>query len=121
MLEDRLTGEQAVIGRFEDGKMVPQVEALEGFGVQMLHRAATSKSRWAAIDEIGFLENSSPAYREALRGLFAQKRVLAVLRKANTPFLHELRENRNSFLLDLDGNFAMGKIDGFEDVPGRMC
>lgn len=102
VLEDRLTGEQAVIGRFEDGKMVPQTDALESLGVQMLRRAASSRSDWVVVDEIGFLENSSPAYREALRELFVQKRVLAVLRKAETPFLNEIRANRNSFLFDLD-------------------
>ena len=54
------------------------------------------------MDEIGFLEQSSPAYQAALWELFEQKRVLAALRKADLPFLRRISGRKDCLLLDLD-------------------
>lgn len=68
-LENRRTGERRVIGRFLGGRMEPEAGVLDTFGVQALRDAMEGESRWAVVDEIGFLENSSPAYCRALEEL----------------------------------------------------
>ena len=52
--------------------------------------------------EIGYLEECSGAYKDELRRLFDDKRVLAAIRKADTPFLCELRARDDCLVLDLD-------------------
>ena len=76
---------------------------LDTFGVQALRDAMEGESRWAVVDEIGFLENSSPAYCRALEELFRKKRVLAALRKADSPLLCRLRSREDCLVIDLDG------------------
>lgn len=101
-LENRRTGERRVIGRFLGGRMEPEAGVLDTFGVQALRDAMEGKNRWAVVDEIGFLENSSPAYCRALEELFRKKRVLAVLRKADSPLLCRLRSREDCLVIDLD-------------------
>ena len=72
-LENRRTGERRVIGRFLGGRMEPEAGVLDTFGVQALRDAMEGKNRWAVVDEIGFLENSSPAYCRALGRAVSEK------------------------------------------------
>lgn len=95
-------GEECVIGLRKDGAMRPQTAALDGPATAMLLAAVKSGGEWAAVDEIGFLEEASEAYKAALERLFCEKRVLAVLRKADTPLLRRLRAREDCLLLDLD-------------------
>ena len=82
--------------------MSAQVPALDGAGVGLLRRALTAPGEWVCVDEIGFLEQSSPLYQQALWQLFEHKRVLAALRKEELPFLRRLRSRGDCLLLDLD-------------------
>ena len=82
--------------------MEPEAGVLDTFGVQALRDAMEGKNRWAVVDEIGFLENSSPAYCRALEELFRKKRVLAALRKADSPLLCRLRSREDCLVIDLD-------------------
>ena len=102
IMEDRQSGERRVIGRFIEGKMQPCPEVLDTFGVNLLQKAACAPGEWAVVDEVGFLEGSSPAYCQALEQLFEKKRVLAVLRKATFPWLERLCQREDCLLLDLD-------------------
>lgn len=102
VMEDRQSGERRVIGRFAEGKMQPCPEVLDTFGVSLLQKAACAPGEWAAVDEVGFLEGSSPAYCQALEQLFEKKRVVAVLRKASFPWLESLCQREDCLLLDLD-------------------
>lgn len=102
IMEDRQSGEREVIGRFAEGKMQPCPEVLDTFGVSLLENAACVPGEWAAVDEVGFLEGSSPDYCQALEQLFEKKRVLAVLRKASFPWLESLCQREDCLLLDLD-------------------
>lgn len=102
IMEDRQSGESRVIGRFVQGKMQPCPKVLDTFGVRLLQKAACAPGQWAAVDEVGFLEGSSPAYCQALEQLFQKKRVLAVLRKASFPWLERLCQREDCLLLDLD-------------------
>lgn len=97
----------AVIGRFSEkgfagNKMVPVTDGFFSLGIPALRRAAVSESGWALIDEVGYLESACPEFQNAVRSLLEQKRVLAVIRKQNLPFLTELCSREDAFVLDLD-------------------
>ena len=101
-LEERGGGERCVIARRTDAAMEPVPGVLDTVGTQLVRQVLASPGEWAAVDEIGFLEQSSPAYQQALWQLFEEKRVLAALRKEDLPFLNRLRERADCLVLDLD-------------------
>lgn len=100
-LADRLGYGQYLIGQRDTGPMEP-VPAGFASGAAFLRAAAESPCGWAAVDEIGFLEECSPVYQAALEELFDRKRVIAALRKADTPLLCRLRQRPDCLVLDLD-------------------
>lgn len=100
-LADRLGDGRYLVGQRENGPMEP-VPAGFVSGAAFLRAAAESPCGWAAVDEIGFLEECSPTYQAALEELFDRKRVIAALRKADTPLLCRLRRRPDCLVLDLD-------------------
>lgn len=87
-------------------KMVLQEDTMCTFGIPLLNRCKQSISEWVSIDEIGFLEETCEPFKTAIRDLFECKRVLAVVRKQDLPFLNELRSRPDVFLVDLDQPFG---------------
>lgn len=75
-------------------------------GVLALQRCGKSHSQWITIDEIGYLEAQCEPYHEALRELLEKKRVAAVVRKQDLPFLAELCNREDVFAVDLDDPFG---------------
>ena len=63
---------------------------------------AAGESEWAVLDELGYLENSCPEFRQAVEALLDAKRVLAIVRKQDTPFLTALCARQDAFVVDLD-------------------
>lgn len=103
LLARRSGGAPLVIGRRQEGTgMHPEQAALDGPGAQWLEELRRAPGIWAAVDEIGFLESASIPYQRALWALFGKKRLLAVLRKADTPLLEALRGRSDCLVLDLD-------------------
>ena len=103
MLRNDNTGEEAVIGVFRDGWMETVSEGFRNQGVKSVVQAADSEtSMWIAIDEIGFLESREECFKEAVRRVFDKKRVLAVIRKQDLPFLNELKSREDVYLIDMD-------------------
>lgn len=100
-LADRLGDGRYLVGQRDTGPMEP-VPAGFALGAAFLRAAAESPCPWAAVDEIGFLEECSPVYQAALEELFDRKRVIAALRKADTPLLCRLRQRPDCLVLDLD-------------------
>lgn len=97
------TGERGcLIGTRGAGAMCPHAAAFDTVGAQLLRDARLARGEWAVVDEIGFLEEASPRYLDELRRLFEEKRVLAAVRKAGTPFLRELCAREDCLLIDLD-------------------
>lgn len=76
----------------------------EGFakGVCALEHLAQDKSPWVGVDEVGYLETED--YQEAFSRLLEQKKVLAAVRKQDTPFLNSLLSREDALVVDLDGN-----------------
>ena len=60
------------------------------------------------LDELGYLENSCPEFRQAVEALLDAKRVLAIVRKQDTPFLTALCARQDAFGVELTarGNVA---------------
>ncbi len=102
LLSDRQGRGLCVIGRREGDTMRPVARALDETGTGLLCRALAAPEEWVCVDEIGYLEEASPAYQKALWELFEKKRVLAALRKADTPLICRLRERTDCLVLDLD-------------------
>lgn len=63
-------------------------------------------SEWVTIDEIGYLEAGHPGYRNAVRTLMQKKRLIAVVRKQDIPFLQELCSHPDAFMVDLDAPYG---------------
>lgn len=106
------SGETVQIASYDDSiqgtklKMVLREDALCSFGIPVLNRCIRSDSEWIGIDEIGFLEENCEDYKNTIRALFDHKRVAAVVRKQDLPFLNELRSRQDVFLVDLDQPFG---------------
>ena len=111
-MKDNRTGETVQIAVYDHSiqgtkrKMVLTGDRLCSFGIPALRRCIQSESDWVSIDEVGFLEETCEPYKEAIRDLFDHKRVAAVIRKQDLPFLKELRERPDVFLIDLDQPFG---------------
>lgn len=84
-----------------ENKMRPIPDGFDE-AARMLERLARSDGEWVGIDEIGYLETG--AYQTAFLRLLEQKRVLAVVRKQDTPFLKGLLERDDALVVDLDRN-----------------
>lgn len=111
-LRDNLSGEIAQVGIFDStlpgpgNQMVPLQDGFASLGIPALERCAKSDSQWITIDEIGYLEALCESYHEALRKLLESKQVAAVIRKQSLPFLKELRDRDDVFVVDLDDPFG---------------
>ena len=102
LLSDRRGNGLCVIGQREGDAMAPVIQALNETGTELLFSARAAPGQWLCIDEIGYLEQASVPYQQALWRAFEEKRVLAALRKADTPLLCRLRERADCLVLDLD-------------------
>lgn len=96
-----------VIGVYDEslaGKENKMRPVEEGFreGVQALTRLMQTEGQWAAIDEIGYLETEP--YQNALTELMERKRLLAVVRRPDTPFLKSLLSRDDALVVDLGGH-----------------
>ena len=102
------TKEDIIIGRFipenkvKDNKMTPDLVAFKERGVGFIDELIDSSDEWVTIDEIGYLEEFSEEYKAALRKLLDMKRVVAVVRKDDLPFLNELISRNDVFLRTLE-------------------
>ena len=107
-IRESVGGKIAVIGRFDpalppgENRMRPVADGVLLLGVPALHRMAAGESEWAVLDELGYLENSCPEFRQAVEALLDAKRVLAIVRKQDTPFLTALCARQDAFVVDLD-------------------
>ena len=110
-LRENITGQTIQVGAFDPSLPGPGNQMIllqEGFislGVPAIRRCMESDSQWVTIDEIGYLEAQSEIYHDALRQLLEKKQVAAVVRKQELPFLRELCNREDAFVIDLDDPF----------------
>ena len=111
-LRENTTGRQIQIGIFhaalpgKDQKMMPAVYGFAALGIPALKRCIQWEGEWISLDEIGYLELSFGEYRQALLRLLDCKRVIAVVRKQDHPFLLSLLEREDAFVVDTDSPFG---------------
>lgn len=83
-------------------KMRAETAVLSTKGAEAVDNLFRLPQEWVGIDEIGYLETGCQSYCEALLRLMERKRVLAVIRKADIPFLSELLNRQDACVVDLD-------------------
>ena len=111
-LKENTTGAAAQIGAFApdlpgiENRMVPCQKGFLSLGVPALTRCMSAVGEWVTVDEVGYLEASCAEYQQALLQLLKCKRVAAVVRKQEIPFLTQLRSREDVFLVDLDDPFG---------------
>lgn len=101
MLRENGTQDERKIGEFSD-RMYPVQEGFLKLGVPALERAMESDSEWVSIDELGFLEANCELFKTTVTRLFDCKRVLAILRKQEIPFLEEIKQREDVFVVDIE-------------------
>ena len=136
-LKDSMSGETAQIGAFdpesvgEENRMSLVEEGFYCLGIPAIERLIQCESEWVTVDEIGYLETGCEAYMDAVRALFEKKRVAAVVRKQDIPFLNELTARDDAFAVDLDAPFGnigcvimasgLGKRFGANKLMADFC
>ena len=112
-LRDALTGESVQIGRYREdlpgteNKMVPVWEGFQTLGLSALADGIQNESPWFFIDEIGYLEGSCGEYCRGIEALMEHKRLAAVIRKQELPFLTGLLRRGDVCVVDLDAPFPV--------------
>ena len=107
-LVNNRTKEEIIIGRYipddfvKTNRMTPDISVFDTKGIAFVEELIDSNNTWVTIDEIGYLEEFSYKYQEAIRSLLETKRVVAVVRKDDLNFLNELINRSDAFVLDLD-------------------
>lgn len=111
-LRDNLTSESVQVGVFDGtlpgpgNQMVLMHNSFTSLGTAVLERCMKSESQWVSIDEIGYLEAQCAHYHAVLRKLLETKQVAMVIRKQELPFLNELYNREDVFVIDLDDPFG---------------
>lgn len=100
--------ESVAVGEFDpnikakENRMKPVPDGFELKGVLILDNLINSDSEWVTIDEIGYLERTSPTYLKKIDELFDRKRVMAVVRKQEINHINAIIVRDDAFTIDLD-------------------
>ena len=111
-LQENHTGQRAEIGRFDpalpgpENRMRPVPEGFLTLGLPALQRCEQAAGEWVSIDEIGYLESCCPEYGAAILDLMQHKRLAAVVRRQDLPFLQALCRREDVFCVNLDAPFG---------------
>ena len=111
-LKENTTDSVVQVGKFDpslpgkENRMTLCGEGFRSLGIPALERCAVRNEEWVTIDEIGYLESACPEYQTALSTLMERKRLAAVVRKQQLPFLKELLDREDTFVADLDNPFG---------------
>ena len=112
LLRENGTDRTAVVGLYDstldtaENRMRVCPDGFLRLGIDALQSCLASDDAWITLDEIGYLETACPEYCEALLALMDKKRVAAVVRKQELPFLQALRKREDALVIDLDAPFG---------------
>lgn len=102
-MEELLTGRREPISRLDGTRIVGVPETFDGFGAEVIHRAAASETPILLLDEIGRFERNSPRFLSAVEQSFSRgQQVVAVLKQENLPYLDVIKARGDVLLVDLD-------------------
>ena len=111
-MQETISGRCAQIGVYTESipgtenKMTPCPAGFHAVGIPAVRQYEAGTGEWFAIDEIGYLETGCTDYCDAIRQLMTCKRVAAVVRKQELPFLRELVQREDAFVVDLDAPYG---------------
>lgn len=107
-LYENNTDHKTIIGLFKNDANnygQPMETIKEGFidlGIPALKRALDANSEWVTIDEIGFLESQELEFQKSILDIMNKKRLIAVVRLQETPFIHDMKTRDDVFVVNLD-------------------
>lgn len=86
--------------------MQPVVNTLDTLAELIDSYSFSSSDYYFSIDEIGCIEDSSPAFCKAINNLFNRKRVIATLCKQDTELITSIIAREDILYIDLDNIFG---------------
>lgn len=97
--------------RCENGMqpMQPEIDTLNTLAAIIENMPSPAIDTYVTIDEIGFLEEASPDFCQAITNLFDRYNVIAAVRKQDTGLISSIISRDDTLLIDLDdpfGNFG---------------
>lgn len=99
-----------IIGRYTPGegsnRMQPDIDNLNTLATFIENISSADVDSYFTIDEIGYLEESSPAFCKAITGLFDKFSVIATVRKQDTVLRASILSRDDILLIDLDNPFG---------------
>lgn len=83
----------------------PILSSFNEFGTFVLQHSRMDESRLILMDELGVLEEGAEAFKaEVFACLDGEKRVVGIVKKADTPFLQQIRTRKDTSVLELTAN-----------------
>lgn len=99
-----------VIGRYSSGegsnRMQPIVHTLDSLAEIIVDYDYKDTNQYFAIDEIGYLEDSSPSFCKAIINLFNKYPTIATVRKQDTKLITSIISRDDILYIDLDNPFG---------------
>lgn len=86
----------------ECSSLIPLTGTFEVLGTCLLNKYLKSNIKIIVLDEIGFLENWAFEYQRAILNCLEEKKGILVIRKSLTPFIEELLNRKDVYILDID-------------------
>lgn len=83
------------------GRMIPDQSIIESKCAAVV-AAAIRQKQPLLIDEIGYVELDCPKYCAQLEAAFQLPQLIAVIRKMDHPFLRQLIDRSDTFVIDVD-------------------
>lgn len=81
---------------------MPILLAFDDFGALVLRNSRTDASDMILMDELGILEEQAEEFkREVFSCLNGEKQVIGVVKKADSPFLNQIRSREDCLVLEL--------------------
>lgn len=107
---DNVSGNVGIIGKYMGGdgrtnKMQTVQSGFDNVAIPAIKRALSDeKCKYFVMDEIGYLEQSHDGFKEALLNLWDSKCVMAVVRGQHIPFLDDIKNRDDVFVINMDGD-----------------
>ena len=107
---DNVSGNVGIIGKYMGGdgrtnKMQTVESGFDNVAIPAIKRALSDeKCKYFVMDEIGYLEQSHDGFKEALLNLWDSKCVMAVVRGQHIPFLDDIKNRDDVFVINMDGD-----------------
>ena len=94
-------------------KPIANIEGFENFGCEILKKAISSENT-IIMDEIGFLEENAPKFKQSvIDSLYSTNIVIGVLKKFNGEFINYIKSRDDVLLLELT-------LENRDDIPNQI-